>query len=105
MIKYGETFETTDLDNNGSTLTLVKKWRNSEVAKTYRKYSVRVKVSSPQQEMAEYIKHTDMIKEKKDSGLLVLKDGEDFMPSFLVEYPKQDQDGSYFVIKSWTEIA
>jgi hypothetical protein len=103
MMRYGTESETTELDNMGSTLTLIRKVRDYQVATTYKKFSIRVKVRDSKEEMAEYIKHTDSIREKKEEGVLVLKESADYMPTFIVEYPKFNEDGSYFIIKSWTE--
>ena len=103
MIHFGIEKETTELDNSGSTLTIIKKIHEGEVAKMFKTFSVRVKVRDSKEEMAEYLRYTDSIKEKKQDGLLVMKEGSDYMPSFAIEYPKFDTDGSYFVIKSWSE--
>jgi hypothetical protein len=104
-MKYGTEKETTTTDSNGSTLTIIKKWRDGEVMKTYRQVQDRVKVTNINEETAEYIKHTDRVREKKKLGLLVVKDEDKTLaPTFIIEYPKHDIDGSYFVVSSWTEF-
>jgi hypothetical protein len=103
MIDFGFEHETTELDEYGSTLSLIKVIRKGEVVKSYKQYSNRVKVRDHKEEMAEYIRHTDRLKEKKESGQLVTHKPE-LTPAFIVEYPKFDIDGSYFVVSSWAEF-
>ncbi len=102
MVEFGFEYETTELDDNGSTHTIIKVKRKGEIVKSYNQYSNRVQVKDHKEEMAEYIRHTDRIKTKKESGILVTHKPE-LTPSFVIEYPKYDIDGSYFVVSTWTE--
>ena len=103
-MKYGIERETTELDDRGSTLTVIKKWRDGEVAKTYKQFKERSKVRSEKEQMVEYMKHADKVFEKHRAGILVVKDEDPSLyAAFWTEYPKFDQDGSWFVISSWCE--
>lgn len=104
-MRYGIEKETTTLDNNNSTVTLIRKVRDYEVAKSYKQFNLRVKVRDAKEEMAEYLKHTDKIREKKTMGVLVTFDEDrSLLPSFTAHYPKFNEDDSYFIVSSWTEI-
>ena len=73
-MRFGTEKETTELDEYGSTLTLVKKIRNYDVAKTYKQYRIRVKVRDQKEQLVEYMKHADKVMEKHKEGKLVIKD-------------------------------
>ncbi len=103
-MKYGVEKESTAIDNLGSTVTLIKKIRGSEVTSIQKQYKVRIKVFNQEDERTEYRQFSDFISKKKGEGKLVVKDDDQTTrPNFLVEHPKHDVDGSYFIIKSWTE--
>lgn len=103
-MKFGTEKTTTDLDDIGSTGSLVNIYRDGEVAKSYKQFKIRVKVADTQQEMAEFIRWSDDMREKRKDGTLVLERTEDnLMPTFTVQYPRFDNDGSYFVVRCWTE--
>lgn len=102
-MRFGIERLTTSLDNNGSTLTIINTIREGKVIKSYKQRNERVKVFNSKEEMAEYLKHAELIRDKRKLGLLVTKEDPSLQPTFKVEYPKYDEDGSYFVVKSWTE--
>lgn len=105
-MRFGIEKSTTTTDDLGSTITIMRKIRDYEVMKTYKQIKNRVKVRDAKEEMAEYLKHTDKIREKKDLGILLATDRDDptLVPAFTIEYPKHNVDGTYFVVSSWTEI-
>ena len=101
---YGTTRETTNLDDQGATLTLIRRIRGGEVAKSFKQYIIPIKVRNSKEEMTEYLKHTEKLKKKREEGTLVTSDKDkSLLPYFRVSYPKTDIDGSYFVESSWTE--
>lgn len=104
-IRFGTERETTTLDEMGSTVTVIRKLRDYEVAKTYKQFRVRVKVRDPKEETVEFMKHSDLLRDKRAKGVLVIKDEDPtVLPSFVTEYPKFNEDNTYFVISSWSEI-
>lgn len=71
--------------------------------KSIRNYRIRVKVLNAQEEMTEYIRFTKELAELRDrKNLTVDKDDPSTHPAFIIHYPKEDIDGSYFVVKSYT---
>lgn len=106
MIDFGSERETTDIDEQGSTLTVIRKIRNQDVMKTYKQFKVRIKVKDAKEETVEYLKHTDKIRQKRKEGVLLTNDRDDpsLAPFFMIDYPKSDVDGTYFVISAWTEV-
>lgn len=102
-LEYGETRDTRVIDNNGSELVTIIKIRGSQMARKYKQYHMRVKVMNSKEEMSEYLKHTEALREKRESGILVVIGDKELHPSFTIDYPKIDVDGAYFIIKSWTE--
>jgi|GEM_PF-5464931 len=105
-MRYGVEKETVTIDKaTNSTRTMIRKIRGYEVAQTYKQYILREKVSGKQQEMSLYIKFTELISKLREDGTLLIKDEDPTMlPAFTIEYPRHNVDGSYFVIKRWTEI-
>jgi transposase len=75
------------------------------VAKIFKQFKIRVKVHDSKEEMSEFLKHCNILREKRKLGVLVVKDDDvTLTPSFMTEYPKIDTEGTYFVVRSWTEI-
>jgi hypothetical protein len=104
-LRFGTERVVSDL-GNGIAQTVIKKIRNYEIVKTYKQFKVRVKVMNPKEETVEYIKHTDKIRKLHAEKRLLISDSEDptLAPTFMIDYPKTDKDGSYFVISAWTEV-
>lgn len=104
-VKYGTKKTTTTTDEFGSTITTVDTFQDSELMKRRVQYRIRVKVRDSKQEMAEYLKFNDLLREKRLLNRLITKDADaSLLPNLVIEYPKYDEDGSYFIIKSWTEL-
>lgn len=104
-VKFGTEKTISVLDEQGSTLTVIKKWRKGEVTKSYKQFKERYKVSSQKEQMVEFMRHSEKILEKHKAGILVIKDEDPMLyPAFWTEYPKFDVDGSYFVVSQWTEL-
>ena len=71
--------------------------------KTTRTYRIRIHVKNSQEEMTEYIKFTNEVSDlRKKNKLTVDKDDSLSHPSFVIQYPKENIDGSYFIIKNYT---
>lgn len=102
-MNFGTT-KTTLTDGNTS-ISDVAKYHNGAVVHKLRTYRVKVKVLSAQDEMTEFIRFTDELAKLRQKHRLGI-DPEDqaTQPTFSIRYPKYDVDGSYFVIKCWTEI-
>lgn len=87
----------------GTERTSIKIYRNGETARTLKHYKIRTKVTNSQEEMTEFIRFTSEVgKHRDDNTLAVERDDPSTRPSFVLEYPKENIDGSYFVIKCWT---
>lgn len=95
----------TTLSDGNTSISDVAKYHSGEVVHRLRTYRVKVKVISAQDEMTEFIRFTDELAKLRQKNKLGV-DAEDpaTYPSFLIKYPRYDVDGSYFVIKTWTEI-
>lgn len=105
-MNYGTKEQTNTLDDQGSTISSLKVYNAGEVVKDFVKHRMRVKVANVKQEMVEFMKFSDDIRRKRESNrLVVLKDDPTTLPAFVVEFPKFDSDGGYFVILQWTEVA
>lgn len=102
-MKYGTTKTTYLLSNLGTTMVKVEKYRNEEVERSMKQYRVRVKVNGSQDEMTEYIRFTDEVAKLREEGALTYdKEDPSTRPMFIIDYPKENIDGSYFVIKCYT---
>lgn len=106
IYEYGSDYEETELDNLGSTLKIIRKVHGKTVSARYKQYRIRMKVYDKAEEGYEYQKFTDMIAEKRKTAVLVRKETDpSYLPSFIIDYPVANKDGSYFVIKCWTELS
>lgn len=83
----------------GSERTSIKIYHDGE-ERAMRHYKVRVKVTSTQEEMSEFIRFTKELSELKDK---LTWDKEDPMtrPSFIIEHTGKP---SYFIVKCWTIV-
>src|SRR6185369_10064490 len=98
------TQKTTVISSDGATSDVVK-YHNGIPSRKLRSFRVKVKVISAQDEMTEFIRFTDdLAKLRQKNRLTVDPEDPTSYPAFLLQYPKHDVDGSYFVIKSWTEV-
>lgn len=94
MLKYGAETEINEIDDLGSTLKVKTHYKEYKAVKKEKRYDIRVKVNSRQQELAEYMRFSDEIADNKERKDI----------SFCIEYPKKDTDGTYFVIKGYTVV-
>lgn len=104
MMQYG-TEKTTVTADDGSSVTTIAKYREGERERIIRHYRLRVRVRSSQDEMTEYIRFTEELSRCRQNNILTY-DREDAStrPAFIIDYPKNDVDGSYFVIKNYCVI-
>lgn len=103
MTEYGT--EKTTSTTNGDQISEVVKYRRGEPVRTLRSYRVKVRVSGSQDEMSEFIRFTDeLTKLRYKSKLAVDREDPDTFPAFILQYPKDDADGSYFIIKCYTVV-
>lgn len=95
--------EKTTFQIGDSTLSDIKKFNGVYGENAMRNYRIRVKVADRNAEFWEYIQFTEEIAKLKAAGRLTV-DKDDMLtyPTFIVQYPKVDLDGSYFVIKCYT---
>lgn len=102
-MQYGSERTIYPLDQNGSSMSDLKHFRNGGVDNAIRTYRIRVKVNNSKEEMAEYIRFTEELAKLRSEGKLC-GDKEDpiSLPSFVIQYPKVDRDGSYFVVKCYS---
>jgi hypothetical protein len=105
-MNYGSTKTVYPIDSSGSTIVRVETyWRNT-VSKVNMQYKIRVKVYSAKEELTEYLKFTDEIAKRRADGTLTYdRDDITSRPSFTIEYPKENVDGGYFIIKSYTVLS
>lgn len=87
----------------GSTLTDIVKENGIYGEKAFRTYRIKVKVMDAQAEMTEFIRFTEEVAKHRSSGTLTVdKEDPSTYPSFIIQYPKESVDGSYFIIKCYT---
>lgn len=104
MIEFGIEKITEIVDGNGSTKSETINYRGGKVNKSIKSYQIRVKVFNVKDEMTEFIKFSDEIRLKRSAGVLSYIQSEPTTkPYFVVEFPENDVDGSYFIIKNWSE--
>jgi hypothetical protein len=86
-----------------SKMVLIDHVFKGEIDKTIVQYTSRISVASTEQETAQFLAFSDMLRELKAADVLTSnRDDRTTLPSFTIEYPKQDY-GSYFVILNWCE--
>lgn len=95
--------EKTTFEVGESTLSDIKKYNGVYGDKAIRSYRIKIKVLDTQQEMAEYLAFSKELSSlRKDNKLTVDKDDTTTYPAFIIQYPKIDVDGSYFIVKCYT---
>lgn len=103
MTDFGTEKTTSTLGDNQ--IADVVKYRRGEVAVRLRNYRVKVKVINSQDEMGEFIRFTDELAKLRQQGKLTVdRDDATTYPAFVIQYPREDLDGSYFVVKCYTVI-
>lgn len=104
-MKFG-TIEITNTIDSNSSITDIEQYNDGQIVKNLVKHKMRVKVADVKQEMIEFMKFSDdMHKKRKSNKLAVLKDDVSTLPSITLQFPRFNEDGSYFVVKTWTEVA
>ena len=103
-MKFRTEKTTYPIDANSSMSDSVK-YHNGLAEKAVRSYRVRVKVGSSKEEMTEFIRFMEDISKLRGEGKLTVdRDDTDTYPAFIVHYPKEDIDGSWFVIKCYSVL-
>lgn len=95
---FGSQDTTYPLDDKGSMISDFKHFHKGGVDKAVRTYKTRIKVQNPQEEMSEFIRFTEELRELRRSKKLT----DD--AAFVIQYPKEDKDGSYFITKCYSVI-
>ena len=107
MTQYGtetKTYET-EHGNAQHKVDVIESLKDFKVFSTYKRITVRIKVRTKQDETTQYLLWSDMIDLARADGKLLTRDSDPATsPSFIIEYPKHDIDGAYYVIRSHTEI-
>lgn len=103
MMEFG-TEKTTSIVGN-TIISEIRKYYMGEVAKSLRNHRIKVKVINAQDEMKEFIQFTDELNKLRQQGKLAVdKDDATTYPAFIIQYPKEDLNGTYFIIKSYTIV-
>ncbi len=102
-MKYG-TAKTRKSDGD-TTVSIIEDFHKGDISRTIKCVKVRIKVNNSQQEMEEFIAFTKELMDKWNSGKLVIdaKDPETY-PAIIWDLPKKNLDGSYFILKTVTEV-
>jgi hypothetical protein len=104
MIEFGT--ESTTYRIGNAMITKIQKFRDGEEAIALKHYRTRVKVRNSQEEMTEFIKFSNELSQLRSEGkLMVDREDPSTRPAFVFEYPKEDRDGGYFVIKCFTILS
>lgn len=104
-MRFGSETTTYPLDNKGSTIATVKKVRNGETEKVIKHYRIKVHVRNSQEEMMEFMRFTEELSRCRKNGTLTHdKEDTSTRPAFIIEYPRYDVDGSYFVTKNYCVV-
>lgn len=105
MTRYGTETETTYLDQDKSTIDIISNIKDYAVTTKFKRISVRVKVGDKKEETTQYLLFSDLIDQRRKDGTLIVRDADPAnRPSFAIEYPRTDVDGSYFIIRTHTEL-
>ena len=100
-MQYGVEKTIEDLDD-GSTISSIDKYRKGKSANTVKHFRIRIKIYTSQQEMTEFINFTEeLAKYRLDKILVTDREDPSTKPAFIIEYPKEDVDGSYFIVKNY----
>ena len=88
-----------------SSFSDIRKFNGVYGEKSIRSYRVKVRVANSQAEMSEYLKFSEEIaKLRQDGRLTVDKEDSTTYPSFMIQYPRDNVDGSYTIVKCYTVI-
>lgn len=103
-MNYGTT-KTSKTEEDGSSVTIIEDIHKGDIARTMKCVKVRQKISSSQQEMELFLDFALELQKKRANKKLTVdpKDPVTY-PAFIWDFPKKDIDGSYFILKTWTEV-
>lgn len=105
MTTWGTETETTFLDGQGSMVDVITKIERGNVQQRWKRITLRIKVADKREETTQFLMFSDLIAEKRRAGVLIVRDNDPAtLPAFMLEYPKRDVDGSYFIVRSFTEL-
>ena len=103
-MKYGSKSTTFPLGN--STRTNIEVYNDGERVKTLKSYRIKVRVQGTQDEMTEFIKFTDKLRQLHSQGkLAVIKENPTTHPAFVFEYIKDNFEDGHFIYKCYTTLA
>lgn len=92
--KFGKVTESQVTDDNGSTVSIETNYQNGAVRlPRYRHVEDRIRVTSVQEEMTHYLRHCEEKIGKLKSNF------------YTEETPLGREQGWYYVVKCWTEVA
>lgn len=90
---------------NGNPIADVVKYHEGAATRSMRNYRIKIKVINAQDEMSEFIRFTSELSKLREQGKLTVdKDDATTFPAFIIQYPKESFEGSYFIIKCYTVI-
>jgi hypothetical protein len=101
--RYGS--ETTIYADEGKVVELTENIKDFSVFSTFKRVSVRIKVANKKEETSQYLQFSDLLEKKREQGVLLVKHTDlSTRPTFVIEYPLTNVDGSYFIIHTHTEV-
>jgi hypothetical protein len=104
MTNYGTEIDT-HVVSDSLTEDIIAKIQDGETIKRWKRTSLRIKVTNKKDETTQYLIWTDMLDHLRKQKRLIERDTElPVRPSFAIDFPKTNYDGSYFVICTHTEI-
>lgn len=107
MSVYGTstTMYVVEKPNEVNTVEIIDNISGDNVFSTFKRVTLRIRVHNKQEETTQFLLFSDLVEEKRQTGKLVLRDTDPATrPQFMIEYPKKDIDGTYFIIRSHTEL-
>lgn len=103
-MKFGSETTTYPINDVGSSIADYKHYRVGSLDQAIRTYRISLKVRNSQEEMTEFIRFTtELAQLRKDKKLAYSKDVA-LQPAFIIQYPKEDIDGSYYVVKCYSVV-
>lgn len=96
--------ETAEIDSLGSAVTIIRKVNGNDVNDVQKQYRIVIRVGNDAEAKQQQEHFVAKLNDLRSSGKLVIKDKDpSTIPSFMYDYPRSNSDGSFLVIKSWTE--
>jgi hypothetical protein len=92
QIPFGKEEQISTIDEHGSTVTTVRTFKEGTVMRPIkRRFSIRERVNSEQQEYEAYLRFSDSLDDSK------------LDPAFCID-GKKPKTGYYYVVKCWTTV-